>query len=877
MQERKKPFTRLLILLAVAVAAIALVVLAGCYIIQSDAASTAQQQATPASLALGKETVAFSGKTASNSGWLKAVFSPDDIYQVKFYHGDHYNNLIVSSKKWARKVDADGNKPIIQKIPEYIASEGYDKITITPISGDGVYASADFSLLSSLDADQYPDDNILDFEINQYEIEIDEDDYRKIEQKRADALDLGILVTEDTDEVSAKIKADGVKYKASLRLKGDWTDHLTGDQWSFRIDLSGDYCIYGIQKFSLQPISTRIGIWEYLIYEMYREQGGVALRYNYADVFVNGVYKGVYAVEEFMTKRVIENSRKREGPIIRISEDFLWDHWAYYLGDEIYDDVSDESAGVFSAKKTITSSTLSGYASYAITQLNKLRRGEVPTEQVFDVDLYARLQAILDIFTSEHGRIWHNMRNYYNPVTALLEPIPFDELAFSNTDSVLIDKLSYSDYFGFSQCDEFKDLYRQYLLQLTADYPNFIARHQEKIDQIVTTLQRYSDTYSTNVFKVNDRIQELQGMFDVTEPTFELSYNYDNEAYALNVTNDNLLALYVTDIQNGNGESLSDLFTALKDEGACIIPGHSTVTKALPEGFDASRLANVKFVYHTAFSEDMTTSLANGNVKLGFYVVGYACGVPSGGDDGLAEPVQTYLQKMASNQLIQFGVFTGDIVQDKAEQEYADFAGALDATGKEWYVAPGNCDVLKPNWYAGYIGRYYGYFVKEKNLFIHLNCTENWGISDEELAMMQTAISQNPGVENIFVFTHPLNWWDPDNAAFTGFVANSASGYSAANKPNFYTDVLPLFDSATQNVYFIAGDTGAFANGCEIYYRNDGRYTYIASGVSGGQKDAVLEFYILEDGQVNIKLVALGGETEDALGAIADYTWKGAQ
>jgi len=47
--------------------------------------------------------------------------------------------------------------------------------------------------------------------------------------------------------------------------------------------------------------------------------------------------------------------------------------------------------------------------------------------------------------------------------------------------------------------------------------------------------------------------------------------------------------------------------------------------------------------------------------------------------------------------------------------------------------------------------------------------------------------------------------------------------------------------------------------------------------VGGGQKDAVLEFYILEDGQVNIKLVALGGETEDALGAIADYTWKGAQ
>ena len=111
------------------------------------------------------------------------------------------------------------------------------------------------------------------------EIEIGEDDYRKIEQKRNEAIKIGILLSEDSDNVEASIKAQGEKYKADLRLKGDWTDHLIGDQWSFRIDLKGDYCIYGLQKFSIQPPQTRNYVWEHLVYEMYREQGGVALRY----------------------------------------------------------------------------------------------------------------------------------------------------------------------------------------------------------------------------------------------------------------------------------------------------------------------------------------------------------------------------------------------------------------------------------------------------------------------------------------------------------------------------------------------------------------------------------------------------------------------
>ena len=61
------------------------------------------------------------------------------------------------------------------------------------------------------------------------------------------------------------IEINGKKYKADIRLKGDWIDHLTGDKWSFRIKLKGDKTIQGMKKFSIHHPITRgfINEWIY--------------------------------------------------------------------------------------------------------------------------------------------------------------------------------------------------------------------------------------------------------------------------------------------------------------------------------------------------------------------------------------------------------------------------------------------------------------------------------------------------------------------------------------------------------------------------------------------------------------------------------------
>ena len=62
--------------------------------------------------------------------------------------------------------------------------------------------------------------------------------YQQLLDKRAEALDLGILNTTDEDFVYTEVHLkDDPHLDAKIRLKGDWTDHLAGDKWSFRIHL----------------------------------------------------------------------------------------------------------------------------------------------------------------------------------------------------------------------------------------------------------------------------------------------------------------------------------------------------------------------------------------------------------------------------------------------------------------------------------------------------------------------------------------------------------------------------------------------------------------------------------------------------------------
>ena len=58
--------------------------------------------------------------------------------------------------------------------------------------------------------------------------------------------------------------------------------------------------------------------------------------------------------------------------------------------------------------------------------LNNIRNGDAHVNEHFDIDKWAKYFAIIDLTGSYHGSLTKSVKKYYNPTTALFEPIGYD-------------------------------------------------------------------------------------------------------------------------------------------------------------------------------------------------------------------------------------------------------------------------------------------------------------------------------------------------------------------------------------------------------------------------------------------------------------------
>ncbi|MEA1882948.1 MAG: CotH kinase family protein [Thermotogota bacterium] len=273
-------------------------------------------------------------------------------------------------------------------------------------------------------------------------IDIKNNDFQKLAYKREIALAQGILIGSDDDWVPAKIQYKGQTVDVRLRLKGDWTDHLKGDKWSFRIKVRGDDTLLGMKLFSIQEPKTRNYLNEWLFQQALEREEIVSLRYDFIDVTINGKHKGIYALEEHFEKRLVEHNRYREGPILKTNEDIVWDDRLQYF--PLYHPTNptglqsmySSDIDVFRKNKTLADSTLFNQFITGKDLLESFRNGTLQTHQVFDVPKLAKYIAMTDLMGAQHALGWHNLRFYYNPVTSLLEPISFDGTAGQSTTTL---------------------------------------------------------------------------------------------------------------------------------------------------------------------------------------------------------------------------------------------------------------------------------------------------------------------------------------------------------------------------------------------------------------------------------------------------------
>ncbi|MBI5407867.1 MAG: CotH kinase family protein [Nitrospirae bacterium] len=251
--------------------------------------------------------------------------------------------------------------------------------------------------------------------------------FKELQKKRDEAVTKGFLIKDSDDFVPAAVRMNGKTIKVNLRLKGDLTDHLQGNKWSYRIKVQGEDRIFGLKTFSIQHPGTRSFQAQPLFFEILREHGVLTPRYFFVDVTVNGKDVGIMAVEEHFSKELLESQKRRESVILKFDESMFWDEWiALGARGPVFDNYKNATIDAFGSAKILKSVTLSVNYATAVGLLRGFVNGELPASDVFDTELMGRFLAISELWGAEHGANWNNMRFYFNPITAKLEPVAFD-------------------------------------------------------------------------------------------------------------------------------------------------------------------------------------------------------------------------------------------------------------------------------------------------------------------------------------------------------------------------------------------------------------------------------------------------------------------
>lgn len=270
-------------------------------------------------------------------------------------------------------------------------------------------------------------------------------DYQQIVKKREEALSRGYLLAEEDDFIAAILRSNSESIPVRLRLKGDLPEHWEGEKWSFRIHARKNKRFKGMRRFSIQDPKTRNYIYEWAFFENLRLENILAPRYDFVDTFVNGRHKGIYALEENFSKELLESQGRREGIIVRFSEDAMWRQWNNWLFQPGFDEDLgkpqspaffilqpknwiNSSLDIFGSTKAANDPVLLAQRDAALGLLEAYREGKKSASEVFDAPLLAKFLALTQLWGGGHGLDWANLRFYFNPITFKLEPIGFDSV-----------------------------------------------------------------------------------------------------------------------------------------------------------------------------------------------------------------------------------------------------------------------------------------------------------------------------------------------------------------------------------------------------------------------------------------------------------------
>ena len=294
----------------------------------------------------------------------------------------------------------------------------------------------------------------------------------------------GELIDEEKIFYPAILDFDNKKYKVKVRTKGVRPLHwIKRDETSYKIDIIGSERLWGMEEFSIQKPITKNYTYEYLFHKLLGHVGIVNINYFFINLYLNNQDLGVFAVEESFSKELVERQGKRNGPI-------------FSLKDEVGEHFPNVRYELYSSEYWISEHNALTKNVFSI--LNNLKEENFDINNHFDIDKWAKYFAVIDLTGSYHGSLLKSVKLFYNPTSALFEPIGFDLHKNDGlfTNFILMDFLKEPGTSNKIDCS--------YLCYHTDWYLKFLKKNDNELnDDFLKRYIYYLKLYSSDEFIKN--------------------------------------------------------------------------------------------------------------------------------------------------------------------------------------------------------------------------------------------------------------------------------------------------------------------------------------------------------------------------------------
>lgn len=347
-------------------------------------------------------------------------------------------------------------------------------------------------------------------------IEVDDSDFEFLKKRRQEGLERGIQINDGDNYVPCQVIFQGDTVDGEMRLKGHMTDHLEGEKWSYRVKTEKP--VMGMYRFSLQHPGNRNYYYEWIYHQLLREEGVIALQYDFLNFTLNENDLGIYAVEEHFGQHVLESNDRPKGAIIRWNPELYWE-WridelqGLYL-DEQYSAYSSSFAEPYDRGVVFKDSILTKNYLQAARKLELFRRGRRSTSEVFDVEKMAIFHAVIDLVGGHHSLDWSDVKFYYNSASEKLEPVGYESFSIRKTERLA----------GQQAIKNYEGLELDYHERLFSD-PVFFAAYIQALERICQ-----NDYFNLFTAKIQTELDEKIGVVAHEFPYIRFSYDgyYEN-------------------------------------------------------------------------------------------------------------------------------------------------------------------------------------------------------------------------------------------------------------------------------------------------------------------------------------------------------------